>query len=53
MIVVADNLNVVNPVVAAALQNLEAGPLQELARRCEQAGAKILDINPGYLSGQT
>ncbi|MCX5890532.1 MAG: dihydropteroate synthase [Deltaproteobacteria bacterium] len=50
MIVVADNLNVVNPVVAAALKNLEAAPLQELARRCEQAGAKILDINPGYLS---
>lgn len=52
MIVVADNLNVVNPVVAAALQTLEAGPLQELARRCEQAGAKILDINPGFLSAR-
>lgn len=52
MIVVADNLNVVNPVVAAALQNLEAGPLQELARRSEAAGAKILDINPGFLSAR-
>ncbi len=50
MIVVADNLNVVNPVVAAALKNLEAAPLQELARRLEGAGAKLLDINPGYLS---
>ena len=52
MIVAADNLNVVNPVVAAALQNLEAEPLQDLARRCEQAGAKILDINPGFLSAR-
>jgi cobalamin-dependent methionine synthase I len=52
LIVAADNLNVMNPVVAAALQNLEAAPLQELARRCEQAGAKILDINPGYLSAR-
>ena len=52
MLVAADNLNVLNPVVAAALQTLEAGPLQELARRCEQAGAKIMDINPGYLSAK-
>lgn len=52
LLVGADNLNVLNPVVAAALQSLEAGPLQELARRCEQAGAKILDINPGYLSAK-
>ena len=52
MLVVADNLNVVNPLVAAALQNLDAGPLQELARRGEQAGAKILDLNPGYLSAR-
>ena len=52
MLVVADNLNVLNPVVAAALHNLEAAPLQELARRCEQAGAKIMDINPGYLSAR-
>jgi len=52
LIIAADNLNVLNPVVAAALQNLEAWPLQELARRCEQSGAKILDINPGYLSAK-
>jgi len=52
LIIAADNLNVLNPVVAAALQNLEAGPLQELAQGCEQAGAKILDINPGYLAAK-
>jgi cobalamin-dependent methionine synthase I len=52
LIIVADNLNILNPVVASALENLEAEPLQELARRCEQAGAKILDINPGFLSAR-
>jgi 5-methyltetrahydrofolate corrinoid/iron sulfur protein methyltransferase len=49
LIVAADNLHALNPVVAVALKNLDPGPLQELTRRCEQAGAKILDINPGYL----
>jgi 5-methyltetrahydrofolate corrinoid/iron sulfur protein methyltransferase len=49
LIAVADNLNVINPVVAAALQNLDAAPLQELTRRLEGAGAKILDLNPGFL----
>ncbi len=49
MIIAADNLNVLNPVVAAALKERQAAPLQELVRRCEDAGAKILDLNPGYL----
>lgn len=50
MIVAADNLQVLNPVVAGALNELNPRPLQELARRCEGAGAQLLDINPGYLS---
>jgi 5-methyltetrahydrofolate corrinoid/iron sulfur protein methyltransferase len=50
MIVAADNLTGANPVVAQALRDLAAAPLQELARRCVEAGAQILDLNPGYLS---
>lgn len=50
MILVADNLQAVNPRVAAALENLDPGPLQEIARRAERAGAHMLDLNPGYLS---
>ncbi len=46
----ADNLNALNPVVAKALQTLDPHPLQELARRVEQAGVQIIDINPGYLA---
>lgn len=45
----ADNLNALNPIVAKALETLEPHPLQELARRVEQAGAQLIDINPGYL----
>jgi 5-methyltetrahydrofolate corrinoid/iron sulfur protein methyltransferase len=50
MLIVADNLNVVNPRVAEALQAFDPEPLQELARRCREAGADFLDLNPGYLS---
>jgi 5-methyltetrahydrofolate corrinoid/iron sulfur protein methyltransferase len=48
--VAADNLTSSNPVVALALKKLDPEPVQELARRCEQAGAQLLDLNPGYLS---
>ena len=50
MIVAADNLTSSNPAVAAALNSLQPQPLQDLARRCEDAGAALLDLNPGYLS---
>ena len=50
MILAADNLTGANPVVAQALRDLAAAPLQDLARRCVKAGAQILDLNPGYLS---
>lgn len=50
MILVADNLQPLNPRVAGALEDLDPKPLQEIARRCERAGARLLDLNPGYLS---
>jgi len=49
LIIAADNLNILNPPVARALDALDPRPLQELARRCEQAGAGLIDINPGFL----
>ena len=49
LILAADNLHALNPVVAQALHTLNPQPLQELARRGEQAGAHWLDINPGFL----
>lgn len=50
MILIADNLNAMNPVVAEALGRLDPGPIQALARRCEEAGAAWLALNPGFLS---
>ena len=49
LIIVADNLNILNPTVARAMDGLDPRPLQELARRLEQAGASLIDINPGFL----
>lgn len=49
LIIAADNLHALNPVVAQALDGLDPQPLQELARRVEQAGANLIDINPGFL----
>jgi 5-methyltetrahydrofolate corrinoid/iron sulfur protein methyltransferase len=50
LIIAADNLHVLNPMVAKALQSLKPHPIQEMARRVEQAGAQLIDINPGYLA---
>ncbi|MDI6852001.1 MAG: dihydropteroate synthase [Deltaproteobacteria bacterium] len=49
MILAADNLTAANPIVAEAMARLDPKPLQDLARRCEAAGAHLLDLNPGYL----
>ena len=49
MIVVADNLHVVNPSVAEALAGLDPKPIQDLAVRCQAAGAQAIDINSGPL----
>jgi 5-methyltetrahydrofolate corrinoid/iron sulfur protein methyltransferase len=50
MILAADNLHPLNPVVADALKRLDARPIQDLAKRCELPGVEFIDINPGYLS---
>jgi 5-methyltetrahydrofolate corrinoid/iron sulfur protein methyltransferase len=49
MIIIADNLHIINPSIAKAMEELDAAPIQDLARRCIQAGAHALDINCGPL----
>lgn len=49
MIIVADNLNIVNPLVAEAVSRLDAEPIRHMALQCQQAGAGAIDINSGPL----
>jgi len=49
MRIAADNLHVINPAIADALACFTPEPIQDLVRRCEQAGAQIIDINSGPL----
>ncbi len=52
MLIAADNIHALNPVVAAALRELAKKPIQELVRRLDQAGVDLIDLNPGYLTPQ-
>ncbi|MFZ5569737.1 MAG: dihydropteroate synthase [Thermodesulfobacteriota bacterium] len=49
MQIAADNLTITRKEVAAALERMEAGPIIELVRRMEKAGADLIDINSGPL----
>lgn len=50
MLIIADNLHVVNPVVATAMANFDPGPVRNLVLQCRDAGAQAIDINSGPLS---
>jgi 5-methyltetrahydrofolate corrinoid/iron sulfur protein methyltransferase len=50
VIIAADNINGLSPVVGRAMNELDPKPIKELARRCVRAGAQLIDINPGHLS---
>jgi len=50
MQIIADNIQITNPLIAEALDEMDPLPVQELAKKCEAAGAGIIDINPGPLT---
>ncbi len=50
MKIAADNMQITNKVIERAIKELDPAPVQDLVRRCEDAGADIIDINPGPLS---
>lgn len=50
MLLAADNLHGLNPVIAEAMQKLDPKPIRELVGRIESVAPTFIDINPGYLS---
>jgi 5-methyltetrahydrofolate corrinoid/iron sulfur protein methyltransferase len=49
VITVADNIQITNTLVDKALKTQDPTPIQELVKKCEEAGADLLDINSGPL----
>jgi 5-methyltetrahydrofolate corrinoid/iron sulfur protein methyltransferase len=52
MQIIADNINIMNPRVARALESLDPEPVRTLARECAAGGADAVDINPGPVKKQ-
>lgn len=50
MILVADNLQITNPVIETAIDQMDPFPIQALVKKCESAGAQAIDINSGPLT---
>ncbi len=50
MLLVADNIRITNKIIEIAVNELNPAPIQEMARKCEAAGADAIDINSGPLS---
>ena len=49
MLLIADNLHIMNPVVAKALEERNPLPFKKIAERCTEANAYAMDINLGPL----
>lgn len=50
MIRIADNLQIINRIIETAINQSDPGPIHELVKKCESAGAQAIDINSGPLS---
>jgi 5-methyltetrahydrofolate corrinoid/iron sulfur protein methyltransferase len=50
MLLAADNIHAMNPIVSDALRRLDPDPIRDLALTCERNGAQLIDLNPGYLA---
>lgn len=50
MILVSDNLQITNQTIETAVNQLDPGPIQDLVKKCEAAGAQAIDINSGPLT---
>lgn len=50
MILIADNLQITNPAISAAVDDMLADPILKLVRQYSAAGADMIDINAGPLT---
>lgn len=50
MQIIAENIQITDPRIEKALNEMDPLPIQDLAKRCDKAGADFIDINPGPLT---
>ncbi len=50
MLIVADNLTITNTSISDAIDRRDPGPILDLVKRCQAAGAEMIDINSGPLT---
>lgn len=50
MILIADNLQITNPAISAAVDDMLADPILKLVRQYSAAGADMIDINAGPMN---
>ena len=48
--IVADNIRITDPMIAAAIKRNDPEPIRRIAVQCEAAGADAMDLNPGPLT---
>lgn len=50
MIIVSDNLQITNPMIQSAVDQMDSEPIRRLVNFCVTAGAEAIDINSGPLT---
>jgi len=50
LIIVSDNIRITNSTIEKAVDEMAPQPIQEMAKKCEAAGAEAIDINSGPLN---
>jgi 5-methyltetrahydrofolate corrinoid/iron sulfur protein methyltransferase len=50
LMLVADNIRITDRTIERAVRQLDPAPIQEMAKRCEAAGAEAIDVNSGPLN---
>jgi 5-methyltetrahydrofolate corrinoid/iron sulfur protein methyltransferase len=49
MLLIADNIQITNTTIQKAVDEMNPEPIQDMAKKCDDAGAEAIDINSGPL----